>query len=204
MTPWQKFNREKLTKIFTEKKRVIDIGGSLRLSGTGTNWHSDRYEWIRPLVEKVEYKVLDPVAEYGADIVGDIHQLPFKDNEIDAYLCIAVMEHIENPHTAASEMYRTLKPGGYLFVYVPFLYPYHAERGYYGDFWRYTEDSLRHLFKGFSSIEICNVRGALETWIYLSPLRTIPFLPVVARVCDRLLGKTATKQTSGYNVFLVK
>jgi len=55
------------------------------------------------------------------------------------------LEHVENPIKAAREMYRALKPNGYCFVYVPFLYYYHAEKGYYGDFWRFTEDSTKYM-----------------------------------------------------------
>ncbi len=193
--------REKLTRIFSENTEVIDIGGSLRIRG---NWITNDYEWLKPAVEKVTYKILDPVPDYHPDIVGDIHALPFKDNEVSAFLCIAVMEHIENPHVAAHELYRTLKKGGMCYVYVPFLYPYHAERGYYGDFWRYTEEALRHIFKEFPTIEIVNVRGALETWIYLSPFRRIPGIQPLSRFLDRILGKSRSKQTSGYQVFLQK
>lgn len=201
---WEQFSHSRLTRIFSENKEVIDIGGSLRLYSEKGNIQNKTYEWLRPLVEKVEYKVMDPVPDYHPDIVGDIHAIPFPDNSVESYLCIAVFEHIENPHLAAKEMYRTLKPGGMCFVYAPFLYPYHAERGYYGDFFRYTEEAFRHLFKDFSTIEVCNVRGALETWVYLSPIRKIPFIQRFARFIDRVTGKTRSRQTSGHNVFLIK
>jgi SAM-dependent methyltransferase len=201
---WEQFSRERLTRIFSENKEIIDIGGSLRLYQEKGNIQSGTYEWLRPLVEKVSYKVLDPVPDYHPDIVGDIHALPFPDSSVEAYLCIAVLEHIEDPHQAAREMYRTLKPGGMCFVYAPFLYPYHAERGYYGDFFRYTEEAFRHIFKQFKTIEIVNVRGAFETWIYLSPLRRIPGIQRIARVIDHMTGKSQSRQTSGHNVFLIK
>ncbi len=192
---------DRLFRIFRENSEVIDIGGSLRIRG---NWVTHDYDWLKPAVEKVTYKILDPVPDFNPDIVGDIHALPFPDNAVSAFLCIAVMEHIENPYQAAKELYRTLKPGGMCYVYVPFLYPYHAERGYYGDFWRYTEEALRHIFKDFKTIEIVNVRGALETWIYLSPFRAIPGIQKLSRLLDRWLGKSHSKQTSGYQVFLIK
>lgn len=204
MHPWETFFNEKITKIFKEKKSIVDIGGGLRVIKEKNNRYDSRREWIRPLIEKVDYKILDPVSDYNPDIVGDIHDLPFKDNILDAIICIAVLEHVENPAKACTEMYRVLKPGGYCFIYVPFLFYYHAERGYYGDFWRFTPDSIKHICKDFSSIEIQSVRGAFATWIHLSPLGKLPLVPQLAHLIDRILGKINSKQVSGYNVFLIK
>src|SRR3989344_2867477 len=156
--PWDDFYNEKLKKIFTEKGSVLDIGGGLRLVKEKGNKYDRNKEWLRPLVERVDYKVMDPVDTYGPDIVGDIHEMPFSDNSLEAILCIAVLEHIENPIKAAEEMHRVLQKGGLLLVFVPFLYYYHAERGYYGDYWRFTPDSIKYIFKKFSKMEIAPVR----------------------------------------------
>ena len=201
---WEKFFIEKIKKIFEEKKSVIDIGGGLRVVKEKNNRYEQSREWLRAYIDKVDYKILDPVDTYNPDIIGDIHNLPFKDNSQEAILCIAVLEHVENPIRAFEEMYRVLEPGGYLFVYVPFLYYYHAEKGYYGDYWRFTEDGLRSLSKSFSSAEIMPVRGAIETWIKLSPIGRFKFLNPVWQFVDRTTGKINSKQVSGYNLFLVK
>ena len=204
MRPWDKFFKEKMEKIFAEKKIVIDIGGGLRISKERGNRYDKSKEWMRPLVESVDYKILDPVTDYSPDIVGDIHNLPFADNSQEAIICIAVLEHVENPIKAARELYRVLKPGGYCFVYIPFLYYYHAQRGYYSDYWRFTKDAVDLLFKDFPIIEKQPVRGALSTWIKLSPLgRASIFLKIVDWL-DVLAGKMGSSQTSGYNIFLVK
>ena len=146
-TSWQKFFNEKMIKIFEEKKEVIDIGGGLRVIKEKNNRYDSSREWLRPYIEKVDYKVMDPVNTYHPDIVGDVHNIPLDDNSVDAIVCLAVLEHVENPIQAYKEMHRVLKPGGYVFIYVPFLYYYHAEKGYYGDFWRFTEDGLRWQFQ---------------------------------------------------------
>ena len=203
-TPWDTFFESRVTKIFSEKKNVIDIGGGLRLVKDRGNRYDPKREWIRPLLKDVDYRVLDAVSDYNPDIVGDIHNLPFEDNTQDAIICIAVLEHVENPIKAWGEINRALKPGGYCFIYVPFLYYYHADQGYYGDFWRFTEDSIRHLSKEFSKIEICPVRGALQTWIKLSPIGRVEFLNFLWIWIDNITGKSKSRQVSGYNVFLVK
>lgn len=204
MNSWDTFFKEKITRVFTEQKLIIDIGGGLRLIREKNNRYDPSREWIRPLLKEVDYKILDPVPDYHPDIIGDIHKLPFTDGSVDAVICIAVLEHVENPFKAMSEMYRVLKKGGFCFIYVPFLFYYHAERGYYKDFWRYTEDGVRQMSMAFSSIEIAGVRGALETWVKLSPLGRYKLCIWCANLLDKMTGKVSTKQMSGYNVFLIK
>lgn len=204
MTKWDQFFIEKIKQIFENKKNIIDIGGGLRISKQKGNRFDPKRKWITQYLNRVNYQILDPVPDYSPDIIGDIHSLPLENESIDAIICIAVLEHIENPFKAFDEMYRVLQKGGYCFVYVPFIYRYHAQPGYYGDFWRYTEDGIKHLSRQFSSIEIQNVRYPLETWIYLSPFGHIKFLNILARRIDILLKKQTSKQTSGYSIFLTK
>ncbi len=204
MKPWELFFRKHITTIFSEKKLIVDIGGGLRILKEKNNRYAPENDWIREFLPNVEYKIMDPVDTYHPDIVGDIHNLPFADNSVDAIVCIAVLEHVENPIKAIQEMYRVLKPGGYCYLYVPFLYYYHAEPGYYGDFWRFTEDGLRWLSKPFTSFQIVPVRGAIGTLMKLSPIGRVKFLNPLWYFLDTISGKLKSKQVSGYNVFLVK
>ncbi len=204
MTEWDSFFSTKIKQILLDKKSVIDIGGGLRVIKEKNNRYDPRREWIRPLLENINYQILDPVDDYHPDIVADIHKLPFADNSQDAIICIAVLEHVEDPIRAWQEIFRTLKPGGYTFIYVPFLYYYHAEKGYYGDYWRFTKDTVERLSKPFSKMEIMPVRGAIGTWMKLSPVGRIKFLEPVWRIADKLTGKSKTNQVSGYYVFLTK
>jgi len=204
MTPWDDFFHQCVRRIFSEKKSVIDIGAGLRAVPNRGNRYDPARAWIVPLIEKVDYKILDPVPDFNPDIVGDIHHLPFPDNSEDAIVCLAVLEHVANPWGACRELFRVLKPHGICFVYVPFLYYYHAETGYYADFWRFTKDSLKLLFRDFSSLEICPVRGAVETWMHLSPFGKYTIIKILSRLMDRVLHKRESKQVSGYYVYCVK
>ncbi len=200
--PWDAFSREKLTRIFTEKHRIIDIGGGLRLDPKKNNRTSDTHAWLRPMMKNVDYKILDKVDEYHPDIVGDIHTLPFENESIDAYICIAVLEHVEDPQRAVNEMYRTLKKGGYAYIYVPFLYYYHPMKGYYNDYYRFTIDGVKHLTREFSSVEVHNVRGALSTLANLVPWFSKK--TTIFDYIDRVVGKLTSTQTSGYIVLCTK
>lgn len=200
--PWDTFARQKLQKIFSEKKTIIDIGGGLRIDPEKNNRLENTNAWLKDYMTQVDYKILDKVPDYKPDIVGDIHDLPFPDNSVDAIICIAVLEHVEEPQRAVREIYRVLKPGGYAYLYAPFLFYYHPMNGYYQDYYRFTHDGMKYLTKDFSQVEIQNVRGAFSTVMNLLPIfsKRTGFFDWL----DRVLGKTGSKQTSGYSVFCVK
>lgn len=204
MTAWDNFFKEKCIDIFTTTKEVIDIGGSLRLNTGKSNRVEKNNQWLLPYVEKVDYKIMDPVADYNPDIVGDIHNLPFVDNSKEAILCLAVLEHVENPIKAMDELYRVLKPGGKLLIYVPFLYYYHAHEGYYGDYWRFTIDTLKNFAKPFSHSEIVPVRLPVETLCRLTPFGRYTFFITIARFIDGIMYKKGSNQVAGYYVYLMK
>ncbi len=204
MTAWETFFQEQLITLFTHSSSLIDIGAGLRVYKEKGNRADPARQWMRSYLDKIEYKVLDPIPDYHPDIVGDIHALPFGDNTQDAIVCLAVLEHVEDPFRACREIYRTLKAGGYCFVYVPFLYYYHAEKGYYKDYWRFTKDSFPLLFKDFTRMEICPVRGAVETWLHLSPLGKYPLIKIMSRLLDVVFSKQLSNQVSGYYIALQK
>ena len=192
MTKWDKFFEEKIREIAKEKN-VLDIGGGFHFQkGLGKYQH---------LFKGSNYQVLDKEVSYQPDIVGDVCQMSLLDESIDAVICKAVLEHVSQPEKATKEIYRVLKKRGKCLVYIPFLYPYHAHEGVYKDYYRYTQDGTRYLFRNFKSIEICPVRGNLETVFNLTPLRKLKiFLPLI-RFLDRFFSG---KQPSGYHIFLIK
>jgi len=53
------------------------------------------------------------------------YKLPLKSNSIEAYFCANLVEHIVNIDILISEMWRTLKPGGTLFILTPNLVSLH-------------------------------------------------------------------------------
>jgi SAM-dependent methyltransferase len=204
MTKWESFFKEKCIEIFTSSKEVIDIGGSLRIDGTRSSRVSDANSWVIPYVQKVEYKILDPVPDYNPDILGDIHDLPFEDNSKEAILCLAVLEHVQNPFKAMQELHRVLRPGGRLLIYVPFLYYYHAHDGYYKDYWRYTYDGLEELAKPFTRCELQNVRDRFETLCRLTTFGRHSFFIKLVQFFDKIFPKENSRQVAGYYMFLVK
>jgi SAM-dependent methyltransferase len=79
----------------------------------------------------------------------DIHSLGFPDGHFNAVVCWSVLEHVPEPERAIAEMLRVLKPGGAIWVQLPFLFPYHADPH---DYWRVTPSGLRQWMRHFEEI----------------------------------------------------
>lgn len=81
------------------------------------------------------------------DFNYDLHDLPYAEGEIDCIVCNAVLEHVEEPQLAIFEMYRVLKPGGQIWVEVPFTQPFHSDPQ---DYWRVTVQGMRRWMSDFN------------------------------------------------------
>jgi SAM-dependent methyltransferase len=76
----------------------------------------------------------------GVDLVGVAEQLPLADGSCDGAVLQAVLEHVRRADLTLRELHRVLKPGGSLFIEVPFMQGYHPSPA---DYRRYTEEGLR-------------------------------------------------------------
>lgn len=63
--------------------------------------------------------------------VANLQALPFADGSFDFVFSHHVLEHVSNPQVALSEMYRVLRPSGYLYLSTPNRY---RLVGYIGSF----------------------------------------------------------------------
>jgi SAM-dependent methyltransferase len=80
------------------------------------------------------------------DVVGDAHQLPFRDGSFDRVFAFNVFEHLREPARAAAEVARVLKPGGMVAIHTAFLQAVHEEPAH---FYNTTEYGLRRWFADF-------------------------------------------------------
>jgi SAM-dependent methyltransferase len=99
-------------------------------------------------------------------IFSSLNEIPKPDNTFDAIVCIAVLEHVDEPNRVVSEFFRVTKPGGHVVASVPFLQPEHKVPT---DFRRYTRDGLKALFEeaGFEEIHTITLFNIFHTlhWI---------------------------------------
>jgi SAM-dependent methyltransferase len=91
----------------------------------------------------------DVVKEFGHPIV-DATKMKYS-NEFDVVLCLNVLEHVFDYQKAIANIYKALKKNGVAIIAVPAFYPLHDEPG---DYWRFTEHSLRKLLADFKKLDL--------------------------------------------------
>ena len=113
------------------------------------------------------------------DFTWDGKKMPFEDNSFECAFGTEVLEHCPEPEIVLKEVVRVLKPGGFFFCTVPFLWNLHEVPH---DEYRYTPFSLERHMKnaGFKDIEIKATGGwhasmaqMLGLWVRRSPMSRI-------------------------------
>ena len=96
-----------------------------------------------------EYVGVDLEAGTGVDVVADLTaglgDLP--ENHFALAICCSVLEHTPTPWVMAGNLGRLLRPGGSLYISVPWVWRYHA---YPDDYFRFSPRAVQSLFPGFA------------------------------------------------------
>ena len=131
-TPWRQANWRFLERQITGLHReavILDVG-----AGRGD---------FAAVFEGRTAIALDVYPYPEIDIVCDLTQAdPFRPNSFDAVTLMNVLEHVYDTHTLLGTLARLLKPGGVLFVAIPFMVKMHQTPV---DFVRYTHFALERL-----------------------------------------------------------
>lgn len=122
---------EEFLQRFTAEERMVNIGSGASL--------------LHPRVINVD---LFPFS--NVHIVARAEQLPFVDGSFDVVCCDQVLEHVPQPHALIDELRRITKPGGQIYVGVPFVFPLHPSPK---DYSRWSVEGLRSLLRGCEEVE---------------------------------------------------
>jgi ubiquinone/menaquinone biosynthesis C-methylase UbiE len=98
------------------------------------------------------------------DVVGPLHQIPVEDAFFDTIICNAVLEHVENPDEVMAEFHRVCRPGGVLYLTVPFMQPEHLDPT---DYQRYTLPGLERLVAAHG-FEVTDSGGVHSVYVTLA------------------------------------
>ena len=120
----------------TSEMSILNIGSGVGLFD----------KWISSHIDMIN---LDVYMRDRVDLLADAHRLPFADGSLDAVYSNAVLEHVQRPWLVAEEIYRVLRPGGRLFINVPFLNIIHDAH----DYFRFTDRGVEILFSKFRKID---------------------------------------------------
>jgi SAM-dependent methyltransferase len=149
-----RFLSESAARYALEPARMLDVA-------------PQNHEGARPFFPAyIEIETFDIDPKSAATHIGDLCQknAAIRDATYDFIVCTEVLEHTLQPFAAVAELHRMLKPGGKLFVSVPFNFRIH---GPLPDCWRFTEHGLRALFADWELIQL----EALETALrFLMPV----------------------------------
>jgi len=130
----------------------------------------------------------------GVDLLADIHKLPFADGSVDGVICTYVLEHVADARACIDEIARVVKPGGYVYVTVPFLFPTHPDPL---DRWRWTLDGLRYSLRAFEELEAGGSGGPFSAYVSITPT-------LVASVFSNFVLFNATRFVLGWLLWPVK
>lgn len=133
----------------------------------------------------------------SVDIVGDGASIPLADASVDAVTCNAVIEHVPRPDHLISEMRRVLKPGGYLQLMVPFVFPFHE---YPGDYQRYSASGILELTRDFEKVELCVLTGPTSALLVMFR----EYLRILVPGGNRKIFRTLLNGISGWATFPLK
>jgi SAM-dependent methyltransferase len=100
----------------------------------------------------------------GVDVVARATRLPFADASVDGVVTEYVLEHVADAARAVEEIRRVLKPGGLVYVALPFLEPYHESPN---DYYRWTAHGIARLFPDYEIVEHGIAEGPTGTlnWV---------------------------------------
>ncbi|MDH3667472.1 MAG: class I SAM-dependent methyltransferase [Paracoccaceae bacterium] len=147
-------SREHIVKATQGMAMILDVGAGMRGHG-------------RALPAQVETLDLNDIEEAETnltrpDILGDVCQ-PFPDwmtARYDAVIALAILEHVYDPAAAIGNFRRALKPGGRLFLYVPWIWRYHAPKDLiFQDYQRLSRDGLAYALRDFNEVTLYPLRG---------------------------------------------
>ena len=105
----------------------------------------------RELIPHERYMRLDINPASKPDFCTDLHEFEHEPDSFDAVVALEVLEHLYAPERAVERLHHVLKPAGVCLLSTRFLYRYHPDPN---DYYRFTPDALRYLFRAFSSVEI--------------------------------------------------
>ncbi len=146
--------------------RIVRAMRRLARPGRFLVWHTPIEPFRTELIERARHEVGAPFLEVASghrrlsaefinldlqldpevDLIGDACSLPFQSSSFGLVWCEAALEHVPDPVSVVREIQRVLRPGGWVYVEVPFLQGFHADPG---DYQRFTTEGLRRLFREY-------------------------------------------------------
>jgi len=145
-------------RIFQKNAKILDIGSGIS-KGPG-NWL-----WKNNVTDKsIIILRMDIVDAVNVDIVCDATSMPKDLVNFSSVILQSVPEHVADIKMLISESKRILKPGGYIYIEMPFLQGVHGDPF---DYWRLTPEGLKLLVFPYFVISSGVSGGPIGSLIWL-------------------------------------
>ncbi|UCE41026.1 MAG: methyltransferase domain-containing protein [Candidatus Aminicenantes bacterium] len=135
----KKITQAYLPDILSQKAKILNLGSGEFAKANLT------------LFKKFERRIVNFDIDYfeNVHVVGDGHELPFKDDLFDLVYLSCVLEHVRDASAVVKECHRVLKHDGLIFSTTPFVSRHHSD----SDYRRWTLMGLDFLFRNFDRVE---------------------------------------------------
>jgi len=114
--------------------------GSLQVAG------QEGFADLRPFFPGKQYVGCDMRPGPGVDCILNLHNIELPDGVVGTVLVMDTLEHVEFVRRAMDEVYRILKPGGFVVISSVMNFPIHD---YPFDYWRFTPEGFKSLLQKF-------------------------------------------------------
>ena len=186
---------------------IEQVAGAGRILDVGDGMRGHRH-LLAGRAESLDLNDIDAEDEnlVPPDILGDVCQ-PFPDwmhARYDAVIAFAILEHVYDPQAAMENFRKALKPGGRIFLYVPWMWRYHAPKNLvFQDYQRLSRDGMAYLLRDFDDVVLYPIRGRYSAILnmlkFWKPLVEKRFGGRINRLVDRRTSDWRnTVQASGF------
>jgi len=133
------------------KKFMPEVEGAVLEIGSKDYGNTSSF---RDFYNKNEYIGVDLEAGKNVDVVTDLTEgiAGLKVNYFALGICCSVLEHVKQPWKMADNLTSLIKPGGALYISVPWVWAYHP---YPDDYFRFSWKGIIELFPDFNWKHIC-------------------------------------------------
>ncbi len=115
-----------------------------------------------------EYVGVDMAEGKGVDVVADLTESvgPLREGHFALGICCSVLEHVKRPWVFAQNLTRLIRPGGRLYMSVPWVWRYHA---YPDDYFRFSHRGVISLFDEFEWSRVFYSTTASGEFVEITP-----------------------------------
>lgn len=138
--------------------RILDIGCGpgvmiTQLVDKGYEYHGSDFSW--EMIEEARRRYADTEYERSVHLkVGDAERIDYPDGYFDGILCVGLFEYLSDFDRVFSELFRVLKPGGFLIITIPKKYQLDRSMVLILTPARTLAANIYHMVKGIKSIAV--------------------------------------------------